>query len=145
MPIELRSTLLKDQWNVTEDTSEHNRRSIYIFARRNLRFPMFEAFDRPAANESCSRRNVSTTAPQALHLLNSEFSLRIAELIAGRIHKRASDVEKQITEAFQLMLSRSPTASELADSQRFLADTEGDALTYLCLSLLNCNEFVFVD
>ncbi|MEJ7594454.1 MAG: DUF1549 and DUF1553 domain-containing protein [Planctomycetaceae bacterium] len=62
LPIELSSTLLKDQWNVTEDTSEHNRRSIYIFARRNLRFPIFEAFDRPAANESCSRRNVSTTA-----------------------------------------------------------------------------------
>ena len=145
LPIELRSTLLKDQWNVTEDTSEHNRRSIYVFARRNLRFPIFEAFDRPAANESCSRRNVSTTAPQALHLLNSEFSFRIAELIAARIREAAAVVDQQITDTFQLILNRNPTASELADAQHFMADPEVDALMHLCLSLLNCNEFVFVD
>ena len=82
LPVELRSTLLKDQWNVTEDTAEHARRSIYVFARRNMRFPIFEAFDRPAANQSCSRRNVSTTAPQALHLLNSEFTWQMAQLSA---------------------------------------------------------------
>ena len=145
LPIELRSTLLKDQWNVTEDTSEHSRRSIYVFARRNLRFPIFEAFDRPAANESCSRRSVSTTAPQALHLLNSEFSFRIAELLAGRIRRTATSVDQQIADAIQLILNRNPTASELADAQHFMADTGDDALTHLCLSLLNCNEFVFVD
>lgn len=145
MPIELRSTLLKDQWNVTQDTSEHNRRSVYIFARRNLRFPIFEAFDRPAANESCSRRNVSTTAPQALHLLNSEFSFKIAELISDRIRKAAAPVDQQITNAFQLILSRNPTESEFADAKRFAVNTGDDALTHLCLSLLNCNEFVFVD
>jgi len=145
LPIELRNTLLKDQWNVTEDTFEHNRRSIYIFARRNLRFPIFEAFDRPAADESCSRRNVSTTAPQALHLLNSEFSFQMAELIAVRIREAATAIDEQITEAFQLILNRNPTASELADAQHFVTDPGYGALTHLCLSLLNCNEFVFVD
>jgi len=145
LPNELRNTLLKDQWNVTEDTSEHNRRSIYVFARRNLRFPIFEAFDRPSANESCPRRNVSTTAPQALHLLNSEFSFRMAELVADRIRETATSVDQQMTDAFQLILNRNPAASELADAQHFMADTGADALTHLCLSLLNCNEFVFVD
>lgn len=145
LPIELRSTLLKDQWNVTEDTSAHNRRSIYVFARRNLRFPIFEAFDRPAANESCSRRNMSTTAPQALHLLNSEFSFRMAELIACRIREAPTEVDQQIIAAFQLILDRNPTPGELADAQRFVTDTGVDALTHLCLSLLNCNEFVYVD
>ena len=145
LPIELRSTLLKDQWNVTEDTSEHSRRSIYVFARRNLRFPIFEAFDRPAANESCSRRNLSTTAPQALHLLNSEFSFRMAELIAGRIRETATSVDQQTADAFQLILNRNPTGDEIAAAQRFVTDTGDDALTHLCLSLLNCNEFVFVD
>ncbi len=136
---------MKDQWNVTEDASEHNRRSIYVFARRNLRFPIFDVFDRPAANESCSRRNVSTTAPQALHLLNSGFSFRTAELIAVRIRQKAAAVDQQITAAFQLILSRNPTASELADAQHFVAKSGNDALTQLCLSFLNCNEFVFVD
>ena len=145
LPAELRSTLLKNQWNVTEDTSEHNRRSIYVFARRNLRFPIFEAFDRPAANQSCSRRNVSTTAPQALHLLNSEFSFRMAELVANRILKSTAASDQQLKEAFALVLNRSPATDEFTNARQFLTDSGDDALTQLCLALLNSNEFVFAD
>lgn len=145
LPAELRSTLLKDQWNVTEDTAEHDRRSIYVFARRNLRFPIFEVFDRPAANQSCSRRNVSTTAPQSLHLLNSEFSFRTAEQIAERIREGKVAGEQQIETAFTLVLNRRPTTSELEDARRFIANSGDQALTQLCLALLNSNEFVFID
>ena len=145
LPAELRSTLLKDQWNVTEDTAEHDRRSIYVFARRNLRFPIFEAFDRPAANQSCSRRNISTTAPQALHLLNSEFSFRIAEQIAQRIREGEVASERQVEAAFTLVLNRSPVTEELEDAQGFIANSGDQALTQLCLALLNSNEFVFAD
>jgi hypothetical protein len=145
LPAELRSTLLKDQWNVTEDTAEHDRRSIYVFARRNLRFPIFEAFDRPAANQSCSRRSVSTTAPQALHLLNSEFSSRMAELVANRILASTAAGDQQIVEAFELLLHRRPNIDELNNARRFITDSGDDALTELCLALLNSNEFVFMD
>ncbi len=51
-----------------------NRRSLYVFVRRNLRYPFFEAFDRPDTNASCPRRPVTTIAPQALSLLNSRLS-----------------------------------------------------------------------
>ena len=145
LPAELRSTLLKDQWNVTEDKSEHNRRSIYVFARRNLRFPIFEAFDRPAANQSCSRRDVSTTAPQALHLLNSEFSLQTAELIADRILYDKAKSDQQVVEAFELILNHSAATDELNDARRFIANSDDDGFTYLCLALLNSNDFCFVD
>ena len=148
LPAELRNTLLKDQWTVTEDESEHNRRSIYVFARRNLRFPIFDAFDRPAANGSCSRRTVTTTAPQALHLLNSEFSLKAAELIARHICENYSDRKQQIGRSFERILNRAPTADELTSMNAFLdqsPDEDSSGMTYLCLSLLNCNEFVFVD
>ena len=145
LPPELRSTLLKDQWNVTEDVSEHNRRSIYVFARRNLRFPIFEAFDRPAANESCSRRNISTTAPQALHLLNSEFSWKMAALVAKQICEDESNVDQQIDAAFQRIINREPTSDELAEASRFIAEADSDALTHLSLSLMNSNEFVFAE
>jgi hypothetical protein len=84
LPEELRGTLLKGQWDITEDRSEHFRSSIYVFARRNLRFPIFEVFDRPDPNQSCARRYASTTAPQALLLLNSEFSWQMAEKLAER-------------------------------------------------------------
>lgn len=145
LPAELRSTLLKDQWNVTADTTEHHRRSIYVFARRNLRFPIFEVFDRPAANQSCSRRHVSTTAPQALHLLNSEFTFRMAEMMAERIRKGEAASAQRIGAAFELVFNRSPTTHELHDARRFIADSGDDAFTQLCLALLNSNEFVFAD
>ncbi|MBC7967224.1 MAG: hypothetical protein H7Z17_15020, partial [Fuerstia sp.] len=51
----------------------------------------------------------------------------------------------QIADAFQLILNRNPTADEIAAAKRFVTDTGDDALTHLCLSLLNCNEFVCVD
>src|SRR6185295_19335270 len=75
LPAELVETLLKDQWKPSGNPEDAARRSIYLFARRNLRFPVFEAFDRPDANASCAKRILSTTAPQSLLMLNSEFSL----------------------------------------------------------------------
>jgi hypothetical protein len=58
--------------------ADHYRRSIYVFARRNLRYPLFDVFDRPDAGASCAQRNRSTTAIQSLQMLNSELSNRCA-------------------------------------------------------------------
>ena len=35
------------QWTVTPDEREHDRRSVYLLAKRNLRLPFMEAFDQP--------------------------------------------------------------------------------------------------
>lgn len=148
LPKELVGTLLKNQWQVTKDESEHNRRSIYVFARRNLRYPIFEVFDRPSANASCSARGTSTTAPQSLHLLNSKFSITAAHKIAKRILKSHQTEESQIEDAFQLTLSRPPTVTEITDVQNFFVGLQSspvDQLTHLCLSLFNCNEFLTID
>ena len=59
LPDEVAATLLKGQWKVSPDEEDHRRRSIYLMARRNLRYPLFEAFDRPDALLSCP----SATAP----------------------------------------------------------------------------------
>jgi hypothetical protein len=40
------------QWAVTPDPEEHNRRSVYLIAKRNLRLPFMEAFDAPDMNIS---------------------------------------------------------------------------------------------
>ena len=74
LPEELVGTLLKGQWKASEYAADHWRRSIYVFARRNLRYPIFESFDRPDAGASCAKRDRSTTAIQALQMLNSRLS-----------------------------------------------------------------------
>ena len=66
------------QWTVTPDAREHDRRSVYLLAKRNLRLPFVEVFDQPDAQTSCPRREVSTHALQALELLNGSLSNRLA-------------------------------------------------------------------
>jgi hypothetical protein len=84
LPADLTRNLLKDHWQVSPDPEDHHRRSIYLFARRNLRYPVFEAFDRPEANASCPSRHRSTTAIQSLLLSNSLEALRFSQALAGR-------------------------------------------------------------
>ena len=62
---ELTKLLYKpSQWQVpARDPAEYDRRSIYLFAKRNLRLPFMETFDAPASLTSCARRESSTHAP----------------------------------------------------------------------------------
>ncbi len=152
MPKEIRDTLLKDQYKVTPDISEHTRRSIYIFARRNVRHPLFDLFDRPDAQISCARRNESTTAPQALALLNSEFAHDTAAKLAKSLTQtHGSDIPELMTAATRLCLSRIPTEIEITTGSTFieqqtkLTGSLNAALADYCLALLNSNEFLFVD
>jgi hypothetical protein len=144
LPDELVRTLLKSQWPVTPEVEQHHRRSVYLFARRNLRYPIFEAFDKPDANASCPRRNVSTIAPQALLLLNADDSVVAARRLAERIKTQAGDDRRAGIElAYRHILNRKPTAEDVRDAEQFL--TSDSALADLCLALFNLNEFVYVD
>jgi hypothetical protein len=152
MPKEVSDTLLKGQYKVTEDVTEHTRRSVYIFARRNVRHPLFDLFDRPDAQISCARRNESTTAPQALTLLNSDFAHDTAAKLATTLtQKHGSDLRALISAATQRCLSRKATEAEITTSSTFieqqtkLASSFQGALADYCLALLNSNEFLFVD
>ena len=99
-------------WKVSEG-AERNRRSIYVFVRRNTRYPMFEAFDMPDTHESCPRRNITTSPLQALTLLNSELMLEWAQHFGNRvITETGSDLSKQIDRAFQMAYCRPPDAFE---------------------------------
>ena len=147
LPDEVVETLLKDQWPVTENAADHHRRSIYLFVRRNLRFPLLEAFDRPDPNLSCARRMESTTAPQALQLLNGQFARDCAYALADSVRDECGDDPvAHVQAAYRRTLSRPPTEAELDRSLRLLSESaEPDGLVDLCLVLCNLNEFVYVD
>ncbi|MEX1097620.1 MAG: DUF1553 domain-containing protein [Planctomycetales bacterium] len=172
LPAEVVRTLSKNLWEVTPDKAEYDRRSVYLFVRRNLAYPMFAAFDKPDAAQSCSRRNRSTTAPQALTLLNSELSLEAARDLAGRLLREADDDAARIDACYLRALGRRASAKERALAAEFLKN-DADALrregrragdlplpselpadadihaaaawTDFCLALLNSNEFVYLD
>jgi hypothetical protein len=157
LPIELVKTLKSGQWKVSEREADHHRRSIYIFARRNLRYPLFATFDRPAANCSCAIRHPSTTALQSLLLLNSKVSLVAATRLAEQVHRTADNRESQCRSIYRRVLARSPDSAELQLCLSFLVeqttrltaegveDVELAALTDLCLAMFNSNQFLYVD
>lgn len=145
LPAEVLATIHKGHWVVSKDEEDHRRRSVYLFTRRNLRYPLFEVFDRPDANTSCGRRQQSTTAPQALTLFNSVFSTQMARAVATRSAKGGEDLRDRVTGCYRLILGRVPTEMEM---ERAVAFAEGDTevgLGDLCLALFNSNAFVYVD
>src|SRR5207249_4189666 len=108
-------------WAVTKDPSEHNRRSIYLIAKRNLHLPFMEVFDAPDSLVSCPRRESSTYAPQALELLNGDLANQQAELLAKRLIAEAGpDPRKQVNLAYRLVAGRPPKPAEMQQSVAFL-------------------------
>ena len=159
-------------WSVSPEPERH-RRSVYVFVKRNMRYPFFSVFDTPEANESCARRNLSTNAPQALMLLNSKIVLDQARAFAGRVLRDAGgDLAKAAERAHRLALGRNPAADELKLLTSFLEKESalvrqrirqkqplltpvnapkdldpalGAAVVDLCHALMNVNEFLYVD
>ena len=158
-------------WKVSESAAERNRRSIYIFVRRNARYPMLEAFDMPDTHESCGRRNHTITAPQAMSLLNGKVSLEWAQAFAGRVLSQAGpDLQADVNAAYRLAFGRLPDGAEkdmvltfFSKQKPVIAErkaaggklalptampagydpAQGAALVDFCQMLLNSNEFVY--
>ncbi|WP_286177246.1 DUF1549 and DUF1553 domain-containing protein [Stieleria mannarensis] len=143
LPAEMIKTLKSGQWKVTPSMDDHHRRSIYIFARRNLRYPFFATFDRPTADQPCARRNQSTTAIQSLTLLNSDLVMKASERLASVVAADDADVHSQIESLYLRLYSRHPVAEEVQAATDFLAG--GASLSDLCRAMLNSNEFLYVD
>jgi hypothetical protein len=127
---------------VTANPSEHARRSVYLIAKRNLRLPFFEILDAPALLTSCSRRETSTHAPQALELLNGELSNQLAEAFASRLTREAgSDRDQIIDRAWLLAVGRHPSMEEKRLAGEFLRD---QPLNEFALAMFNLNGFLYV-
>ena len=84
-----------------------------------IRYPLFEAFDRPDANVSCPQRQKSTTAPQALILFNSKLTLDLARKMAGDILPDCQDDDKFIREVLRRCWSREPEPEILQAARDF--------------------------
>jgi len=149
---ELVNALYKpSQWQVTPDPAQHNRRSVYLIAKRNLRLPFVEVFDAPDTLVSCPRRESSTHAPQALELLNGSFSNREAKVLAARLAAESGrSYRRQIVLAYRLAAGRAPTQRELQLALDFLreeARRAGDekARAEFALAIFNLNAFLYVN
>ena len=154
-------------WKAGE-ASQKVRRSIYIFAKRNLPYPLMSAFDFPDMHESCGCRTKTTIAPQALMLLNNQVIIEAARQLATRCRDEATsaDPAERIRHAWQITFGRPASDHEVDAALKFVADQhqlivnressypeipktysdpENEAFADLCHALLNANEFLFVE
>ena len=128
---------------VSSNPLDQHRRSIYLIAKRNLRLPFMESFDQPALTTSCSRRESTTHAPQALELLNGTLANDLAAALAHRLEKDCgSEKSQMIEEAYQLTMGRAPTAREQELAMRFLLD---QPVKEFALAMFNLNGFLYVE
>lgn len=142
LPKELLTSVSFGVWKSEEDGPGVWRRSVYVYRRRGLVFPMFQVFDLPEQNVTAGARTVSTVPTQALTMLNDKFVLRQAQLFADRVKREAGDdPARQIDVAYRIALTRPPTQTELAVA---LDATRGGSLVDLTHVLLNLNEFVYI-
>ena len=131
--------VFKPKINLGADTY---RRMIYQFKPRSQPDPTFGVFDCPDGAQVASRRNTSTTALQALNLLNSRFILDQSEAFAKRIAAEASDdPSAQVRVAFLLAFGRAPSETEAIAAAKVIREHGASAM---CRAIFNANEFVSI-
>jgi Protein of unknown function (DUF1553) len=117
------------------------RRSVYQQAARGIRDDLLGAFDCPESSQRAPKRESTTTALQALSLLNGPFLLQQAGFFAERARKESGDVPAaQVRRAFQLAFDRLPDPEE---QNAALALCQRQGLGAVCRALLNANEFLY--
>ncbi len=89
------------------------RRSMYTFWKRTCPPPGLNTFDAPEREFCMARRSRTNTPLQALVLLNDPTYLEAARMLAERaMIEGGMTPESRLSLAFQLSLSRKPTAAE---------------------------------
>ena len=118
------------------------RRMVYQNKPRMQLDDTFGAFDCPDAGQIAPQRNSSTTALQALNLLNGRFLMQQSGLFAERLKREAGDdPAAQARRGFRLAFGREPSVQESAAAVRLIRE-HGPAA--FCRALLNANEFLYV-
>ena len=85
------------------------RRSLYTFWKRTVPYPAMTAFDAPAAEQSCVRRNRSNTPLQALVTLNEPTMNNAARWLGWRaLQQGGASPESRATFLFRQVLGRRP-------------------------------------
>ncbi len=131
------------------------RRSLYysVFPEQGGKSSMGELFDAPEALE-CYRRSRSIIPQQALALTNSDLIHQLSAALSEL--ERETNTERFIVAVFERILSRTPTASEMAACSTFLSKQTGSessasasalnarARESLVRAIFNHNDFITI-
>jgi len=132
---------------------EQSRRSVYVHVKRSLVLPILSDFDFSDTDSSCAVRFSTTQPAQALGMINGKFAHDQAATFAARLKAEAgSDTAAQVRRALRLALGRQATTDDVDRGLRLISTLkvkhrvdENEALRLYCLTVLNLNEFMYLD
>lgn len=128
---------------IVADRPDLWRRTVYQFTVRSVPNPWLETLDCPNPSVQTPARNRTTTALQALALLNNPFVLQQSVYFAERLQTEAPDgADQQVRLAYRLAFAREASDQEVTEAVDFVARHD---LAELCHMLFNASEFVYVD
>lgn len=108
-------------WSVSPKEEDWNRRSLYIFSRRSLPYPLLQNFDPANPSQPHHKRDVTTTPLQALTLFNSDIVFGWSQALAGRVIREAGkDETAQLNRLYEVLFARQPDRQERAALKDFL-------------------------
>jgi len=130
-------------WTVSKDPADWTRRSLYVFTRRSLAYPLLDTFDMASAQQVHSARAVTTTPLQALTLYNDEQVFQWSQALAGRVIREAGDRDQaRFERLYQILFSRSPDKGEKsllaafqASHERVITDKANDGRLALAIPI----------
>lgn len=112
-------------WKVSKNTRDYDRRSLYVFSRRSVPFPMLEVFDQANSQLVHSKRDVTTTPLQALTLFNNETVFSWSQALAGRVINEAGSTETaEFDRLYQILFSRDADKAEKVALHQYLGHQE---------------------
>jgi hypothetical protein len=118
------------------------RRMIYFQKPRMQQDGTFGVFDCPDSAQPVAKRNISTTALQALSLLNSPFVVQQSQKFAERLEREApGSIAAQVKRAFKIAFGREPDDAEQQAAESLIAK---ESLREFCRAMLNSSELVFI-
>jgi len=128
----------------TMDGEDACRRTMFSTIDRRKIDATAAIFDGPDSKSIVPMRAESTTAAQALFLLNNGLTLETAKKLAGELKKDSSlaDDRRRLEKLWLLALGRPPAEEELAGLSEFVARHGWERLVQ---AVLGTNEFTYLD
>ncbi len=135
--------------------TNHRRRTLYSSISRHDLNATLRLFDFPDPNLTSERRSNTTVPMQQLYLLNSDFIMKQAQVLAQHVSAEVANEEQRIDRVYQLLFQRAPTDAERQLGLRFLnaplpttvsaTEVKLTAWEQYAQALLGTNEFTFID
>ena len=141
---------LQTQYGGPSVAGTPGRRSIYLQRKRNSSDEMLNALDSPNGLVGTAKRDVTTTAPQTLMMMNSPRIVNAAKSFAGHVRKQVLNIdEANRASAFVMLaceiISGMPADQKTIDLLAPLAANGQEGEADVCHILINSNSFLFIE